>query len=152
MDKINIYTRGNQRKVNPNWFTAKTRMKEIGDALNISEQKMYHVYFEKGSKTKLHVHNGNQILIATDGQGSLETFKKIKLKRGDFAIKREKRTLLKKGDVVYIPAGVLHVHGSTNKEKTFSHIAINILPGKDEEYKTAWYESNFKDTVIVRIH
>ena len=122
-------------------------MKEIGDVLKISEQKMYHVYFEKGSRTKLHAHNGNQILIVTEGAGSLETFKKKGAKNSNFAIKKTEKTLLKKGDIVYIPSRVLHTHGSVNKKKMFSHIAVNILPRKNAEYQTVWYESNFKDKV-----
>ena len=57
------------------------------------------------------------------------------------------RINLKEGDTVYIPAKTLHTHGSVNKKKTFSHIAINILPKKNSEYKTTWYESDFKTTV-----
>ncbi len=121
-------------------------MKEIGDLLKVSEQKMYHVYFENGSKTKLHQHNGNQILIVTGGKGRLETFKKIGIQANNFVIKKIEQTSLKKGDVVYIQAKTLHTHGSTNRN-TFSHIAINILPRKNAEYKTTWYESNFKDVV-----
>ena len=145
VDKINIYTSGNRRKIDPRWFTAKTRMKEIGDALKVSEQKMYHVYFEDGSRTKLHRHNGNQILIVTQGRGSLEFFSRRGSTGGEFAMKRTKRIPLKTGDVAYIPAGVLHVHGSADRKKTFSHIAANILPRRNAEYRTVWYESNFKD-------
>jgi hypothetical protein len=48
---------------------------------------------------------------------------------------------------VYIPAKTLHSHGSADKKKTFSHIAINILPRKNSEYKTVWFESDFKSIV-----
>jgi hypothetical protein len=34
-----------------------------------------------------------------------------------------------------------------NKKKAFAHIAINILPRKNEIYKTTWYESDFKTKV-----
>ncbi len=144
MDKINIYTGGSQRKINPDWFTAKTRMKEIGGALKIAEHGMYHVYFEKGSRTKLHLHNGGQILMVTEGRGSLELFKRQGGRRDSFGIKRTQRISLKIGDTVYIPAGQLHTHGSTSTRKTFAHIATNIPPRKNAEYKTTWYESDFK--------
>lgn len=144
MDKTNIYSRGNQRKINPDWFTGRTRMKEIGDVLQIAGQNMYHVYFEGGSRTKLHQHNGSQILIVTDGEGSLESFKRTGRSREGFGIKRVRRTPLKRGDVVYVRARTLHTHGSTNPERTFSHIAINIISGRSAEYKTAWYESDFE--------
>jgi len=144
MDKVNLYAGGVPRKVNPGWFTARTRMKEIGGILKVAEQKMYHVCFEKGSRTKLHRHDGNQILIVTEGEGSLELFKKHGGGKGDFGIKKTQRIPLKRGDVVYIPARMLHTHGSTNARKTFSHVAVNILPRKNAEYKTVWYESDFK--------
>ena len=34
-----------------------------------------------------------------------------------------------------------------DNKKEFSHIAINILPRKNAEYKTVWYESDFKTKV-----
>jgi len=48
---------------------------------------------------------------------------------------------------VYIPTKTFHTHGSIDKKKIFSHIAINILPRKNEIYKTTWYESDFKTKV-----
>lgn len=153
MNKVNIYTKGGQREINPDWFTGKTHMKDISKVLEISEQNMYHVHFKHGSKTKLHQHNGNQILIATQGQGSLEIFKKQNAKNGTsvksfpITIKKTQKIPLKEGDVVYIPAKTLHTHGSYNENKKFSHIAINILPQKNSEYKTVWYESDFKNTI-----
>ncbi len=147
MNKVNLHTGGSVRKINSDWFTAKTHMKEIGDMLKIKEQKVYHVYFKNGSRTKLHRHNGSQILIAMHGNGSLETFKMLESKRRNFKIKRMQKTQLKCGDIVYIPAKTLHTHGSTSTRNVFSHIAINILPGKGSQYKTTWYESDFKDLV-----
>jgi hypothetical protein len=46
--------------------------------------------------------------------------------------------------VAYIPKGTLHTHGSADKKNVFSHIAINIIPAKNREYRTTWYESDFK--------
>ena len=147
MEKTNIIGKGDQRKVNPNWFTGKTWMKVLSEKIKSEDQDIYHVHFEKGSRTKLHSHNGNQVLIATKGIGSLEIFRRFGTKKTDFKIKRTKKITLKEGDVVHIPAKVLHTHGSTDKRKEFAHIAINILPKKNAEYKTAWYESDFKSKV-----
>ena len=69
------------------------------------------------------------------------------LKKTNFKIKRTEKINLKEGDTVYIPAKTLHTHGSINKNRTFSHIAINILPTKNSEYKTTWYESDFRTKV-----
>ena len=147
MKKSNIYTPGDQRKVNPNWFTGRVHMKDISSKIKSKEQGIYHVYFHNGAKTKLHWHNGNQVLIATKGSGNLEIFRRYGTSKNSFKIKRTERISLKEGDTVYIPAKTLHTHGSTNKKKTFSHIAINILPPRSSEYKTIWYESDFKSNV-----
>ena len=145
MKKSNIFGSTDKRDVNPNWFTNKTWMKVLSDKIK-SEQDIYHVHFENGSKTKLHWHNGNQILIGTKGKGSLETFQRYGSSKTSFTIKRKERISLGEGDIVHIPAKTLHAHGSIGK-KTFSHIAINILPKKNSIYKTTWYESDFKTKV-----
>jgi quercetin dioxygenase-like cupin family protein len=147
MKKSNIYSIGNRRKINPDWFTNKVHMKDISTTIKSKDQNIYHVYFDNGAKTKIHYHNGNQVLIATKGKGSLEIFKKTGNKKANFKIKRTEKISLNEGDVVHISANVLHTHGSVDKKNTFSHIAINILPKKNAEYKTTWYESDFKSVV-----
>ncbi len=142
--KANLFSKSKIRKINPNWFTDKVHMIEISDVINSKEQHIYHVYFENGAKTKLHAHNGNQILIVTKGRGALETFSKKEHKKNGFGIKRTQKVSLNLGDVVYIKKGTLHTHGSADKKNIFSHIAINIISTKNKEYKTTWYESDFK--------
>lgn len=147
MKKTNIYGSGDQRKVNPEWFTNKTWMKVLSNKIKSQDQDIYHVHFEKGSRTKIHWHNGNQVLMGVKGKGSLEIFKRYGSSKSNFTIKRTERITLNEGDIVHIPAKTLHTHGSINKKKEFSHIAINILPRKNAEYKTVWYESDFKSKV-----
>jgi len=147
MNKSNINGSTDKRNVNPEWFTGKTWMKVLSEKIKSKDQDIYHVHFEKGSKTKLHFHNGNQVLIAVKGKGSLEIFKKFGSKKLEFKIKRTKRISLNEGDIVHIPAKTLHTHGSIDKKKKFSHIAINILPKKNATYKTTWYESDFRNKV-----
>tara|TARA_B110000196_G_scaffold138332_1_gene119969 strand:+ start:103 stop:558 length:456 start_codon:yes stop_codon:yes gene_type:complete len=147
MNKTNIKGSTDVRKINPDWFTNKTWMKVLSEKIKSKDQDIYHVHFENGSKTKLHFHNGNQVLIAIKGKGSLEIFKKYGSKKTEFKIKKIDRISLNEGDIVHIPAKTLHTHGSTDKKKEFSHIAINILPKKNAIYKTTWYESNFKNKV-----
>ena len=147
MKKTNIFGKGDQRKVNPNWFTGKTWMKVLSKKIKSKDQDIYHVHFEKGSRTKLHQHDGNQVLIAIKGNGSLEIFKKYDSAKTNFKIKRTERISLNEGDIVHIPARVLHTHGSVDKKKSFAHIAINILPKKNAPYKTTWYESDLKSKV-----
>ena len=147
MEKSNIFGTSDKRKVNPNWFTNKTWMKVLSEKIKSKDQDIYHVHFEKGSKTKLHWHNGNQVLIATKGKGSLEIFKRYGTSKKEFTIKKIQTISLKEGDIVHIPAKTLHTHGSVDKKKEFAHIAINILPRKNAQYKTVWYESDFKNKV-----
>ncbi len=151
MKKSNIYGSRDKRTVNHNWFTGKTWMKVLSNKIKSKEQDIYHVHFEKGSRTKLHSHNGSQILIATKGNGSIEMFRKYGTKNKNFKIKKTKTIKLSEGDIVYIPARNLHTHGSINKKKTFSHIAINILPSKKSKYITDWYESDFKSRATDKI-
>ena len=147
MNKSNIKGSADKRKVNPEWFTNKTWMKVLSEKIKSKDQDIYHVHFENGSKTKLHFHDGNQVLMAIKGKGSLEIFKKYGSKKTEFKIKRIERISLNEGDIVHIPAKTLHTHGSINKKKEFSHIAINVLPKKNSIYKTTWYESDFKNKV-----
>ena len=148
MKKTNIYTAGSRRKINPNWFTGPVHMKDISSTIQSKEQNIYHVYFKNGARTKIHIHNGNQILIATQGKGSLGLFKRL----GKSSIKKTGTTLLNPGDIVYIPKNTLHTHGSIDKKKTFSHIAINILPSKNAQYQTTWYDSDFKKVLVGIVH
>ena len=147
MKKSNIHGTNDKRNINPNWFTSKTWMKVLSDKIKSKEQDIYHVHFEKGSRTKLHQHNGNQVLIGVKGKGSLEIFKKYGTNKTNFKIKKMEKINLNEGDIVHIPAKTLHTHGSIDKKKEFSHIAINILQKKNLTYKTEWYESDFKTKV-----
>ncbi|MDC0927679.1 cupin domain-containing protein [Nitrosopumilus sp.] len=147
MRKSNINGLTDKRNVNPEWFTGKTWMKVLSEKIESKDQDIYHVHFEKGSKTKLHFHNGNQVLMAVKGKGSLEIFKKYGSKKSEFKIKKTERISLNEGDIVHIPAKTFHTHGSIDKKKEFSHIAINVLPKKNVVYKTTWYESNFRNKV-----
>jgi quercetin dioxygenase-like cupin family protein len=147
MQKSNIKGSTDKREVNPDWFTNKTWMKVLSQKIKSKDQDIYHVHFENGSKTKLHFHNGNQVLIGIKGKGRLEIFKRYGSNKAEFKIKSVERINLNEGDIVHIPAKTLHTHGSIDKKKEFSHIAINILPKKNSTYKTTWYESDFKNKV-----
>ena len=147
MKKTNIFGTSDKRQVSPDWFTGKTWMKVLSGKIKSEDQDIYHVHFENGSRTKIHEHNGNQILITIKGNGSLEIFRRYGKTREEFKIKKTERITLNEGDIVHIPAKTLHTHGSVDKKKKFSHIAINILPRKKAEYKTVWYESDFKEKV-----
>ena len=151
MKKSNIFGTANKRDVNPDWFTGKVWMKVLSDKTKSKRQDMYHVHFENGARTKLHMHNGPQILIVIDGNGSLDTYRGYGAKKSEFKIKKTESIRLNKGDVVDILPNVLHTHGSLSKTKDFSHIAINVFSPRSSEYKTDWFESDFKTQVTGKI-
>ena len=111
--------------------------------VNLSiEEKIYHVTFKNGARTKIHYHQAGQTLIPTAGKGVLVIYS-TRQTGSSVKIKKTESINLAKGDAVYIPAHKLHWHGSLGKNN-FSHIAINAkLPGY-KEAKTIWYDSDFK--------
>ena len=111
----------------------------------------YHVIFKKSARTKLHFHTGAQMLIVTKGKGSLVYYKKMSGGISKFKISKTKTVNFTSGDVVYIPAKILHTHGSVRKNSVFSHIAINFYPKKNQKPKTEWYESDLRSNVTSKI-
>tara|TARA_B110000014_G_C20117318_1_gene590523 strand:+ start:1080 stop:1541 length:462 start_codon:yes stop_codon:yes gene_type:complete len=149
MKKDNIYSKTGvpSKKAKKIYFTGPILAKDISVVIKSTNEKIYHVTFNNGSRTKLHSHDGGQTLIVTKGKGSLIIYKKLVKAKNNFRIKVTKIIKLKTGDCVHIPAMKLHTHGSTDKNTSFSHIAINSFPEKNREPKTIWYESDFKSKV-----
>lgn len=81
------------------------------------------VTFEPGCRNNWHSHTGGQILIAVAGKGYYQA-------KGEPA----RRLLL--GDVVEIPADVIHWHGAA-PDSWFSHLAIETNP---QTNKNTWLE------------
>jgi len=150
MKKENIFTGGKQKNVKQNYFTGPARIKEFSKSIQSLEQNVYHVTFRDGAITKLHFHEGGQILIVTKGRGKLTIYKKIGSGKTKFKIKKNKEVTLQVGDISYVPPKILHTHGS-DKKGIFSHIAINAYPAKNREPKTIWFESDFKTEVTKTI-
>lgn len=141
MTKSSILGSDDQREINPQWFTGKAWMKMLSSKIGIDKQDMYHVHFESGARTKIHRHNGSQILIVTEGNGSLDVYEAGDDLTVGSPIAVQESTRLSSGDVVFIREGMLHSHGSTDPSTTFSHIAINNLPCGVGEYTTEWYDT-----------
>lgn len=74
-----------------------------------SDLSIDYVHFPKGVHNKFHKHANDQVLIVTEGTGFVET--------------KNKRVTLKKGDVVWTPAGEVHRHGASRGSK-FTHISV----------------------------
>ncbi|ACF07972.1 (R)-mandelonitrile lyase [Sinorhizobium meliloti] len=80
-----------------------------------------HVTFAPGARTAWHTHPAGQMLIVTSGKGWVQQ---------EGGEKRE----INSGDVVWIPVGVNHWHGATNKTG-MGHIAISYMKeGKNVEW------------------
>jgi quercetin dioxygenase-like cupin family protein len=146
LKKISILTKP-KTKANPDYFTGPVLIQELTNQVNSKEQKIFHVTFKNGARTKVHNHNGGQILMVTKGRGSLQMYSKLGKNKAKFSIKKTENINIMPGDIVYIPAKKLHTHGSIDKKQVFSHISINTNPSKKITAKTTWYESDFKTKV-----
>src|SRR5688572_33188683 len=113
-------------------------IREIIDANTSQEQEVYYVTFRKGCRTRPHIHATDQTLVALRGRGIVVLVDKIEINDdGKSAIIKpppERSTPsrsiieLAEGDVVCVPAGILHWHGAlesdSNESDHFSHLAI----------------------------
>jgi len=139
------------KKVKKDYFTGPVTLREISGITKPNEHDMYHVIFKKSARTKLHYHTGGQLLIVTKGNGSLVFYNKKNRGVSKFKISKTKAINLNVGDTVYIPAKILHTHGSVKRNQVFSHIALNFYPVNGIKSQTIWYESDFRSNVISKI-
>ena len=138
------------KKVKKDYFTGPVTLRDISGVTKPTEHDIYHVTFKKSARTKLHFHTGGQMLIVTRGKGSLVYYKKMSDGRSKFKISKTRTINLISGDVVYIPAKILHTHGSVRKNSVFSHLAVNFHL-KNKKSKTVWYESDLRSNVVSKI-
>ncbi|MDE1844059.1 MAG: cupin [Thaumarchaeota archaeon] len=124
------------------YFMGDAWLSDISVKLKIKGEKAYLANFNNGAKTKVHYHQGGQILVVTRGKGMLVVYKKANINKGTVKIKKLSQTSLGEGDVAFIPKNTLHWHGAL-KGKNFAHIALNIFTEKAKEAETIWYESDF---------
>ena len=130
MQKSNIKGSTDKREVNPDWFTNKTWMKVLSEKIKSKDQDIYHVHFENGSKTKLHFHNGNQVLIGIKGKGRLEIFKRYGSNKAEFKIYCVERINLNVGDIVHIPSKTLHTVLRSVENASLVNIITTLALGK----------------------
>lgn len=134
------------------YFVGNVMLHDISRIIKTHEQKIYLVTFQKGSKTRLHYHESGQTLTVTEGHGTLTLYRKIKgSEKKGLKIRKITKLPLERGDIAYIPKRTLHWHGSSDKKKKFSHIAINSYTLKGNEAKTIWFDSDF-ETFAKRIN
>jgi quercetin dioxygenase-like cupin family protein len=114
-------------------FTGEFVMRKLAEESN-SEDEIYYVVFKKGCKTRPHVHMSEQTLFVTDGIGTVAFVEKMDLDNsGSNAGLTRKEYGLKKGDIVRIPAGLVHWHGAS-EDNDFSHVAVR----KKTPIETIW--------------
>jgi quercetin dioxygenase-like cupin family protein len=94
----------------PDRFTGSVRVQSLFDAKDATRSTGGQVTFQPGARSAWHTHPFGQVLIVTDGAGWVQQW------GGPVQVMR-------KGDVVWIPAGVKHWHGAT-PTTTVTHIAI----------------------------
>ena len=63
LKKTSIHAKTKEIRVNPDYFTGKAHLQELTSLIKSQEQKIFHVTFKNGARTKLHTHTGGQILI-----------------------------------------------------------------------------------------
>jgi quercetin dioxygenase-like cupin family protein len=124
------------------YFVGNAWLNDISTKLKIKGEKVYLANFNNGARTKIHYHQGGQILVVTRGRGMLVIYKKTDIKKDTVKITKLTQTPLGEGDVAFIPQNILHWHGAI-KGKNFAHIALNIFTEKAKEAQTIWYESDF---------
>ena len=117
----------------PERFTGSVRVQSLFDANKPARSTGGLVTFQPGARSAWHTHPLGQTLIVTDGVGWIQQ------SGGPVQV-------IRKGDVVWIPAGVKHWHGAT-PTTTMTHIALQEeLDGRlvdwlehvtDEQYRLA---------------
>src|SRR5205809_906624 len=103
------------------YFTGSVQVQQLFPAYDPSRTSGGKVTFEAGARSAWHTHPFGQILIVTDGTGWIQ----------QWGAPIEE---IRKGDVIWIPAGVKHWHGAT-PSSAMTHIAIQEeLNGKAVEW------------------
>ena len=117
-----------------NYFTGRVEIKKMVSDVQSKEVEMFLVSFFKGARTKLHFHESDQILLATEGSGQVAVQTRVKQTGTDsFNVDLSPVRQLRPGDFVLIPAGQWHLHGAI-QGSDFAHFQVK-KPGR-----TTWLE------------
>ena len=130
------------------YFVGDVVLHDISKTIGVADQKVYYAGFKKGARTKVHYHEGSQILLVTKGTGRLVLFKNTSLKGECLKLVKGESSVLKEGDVVHIPKNTLHWHGALGG-KDFAHVAFNGFSSKGKEANTMWYDSTNSEALRI---
>jgi quercetin dioxygenase-like cupin family protein len=111
MKKINTFKLGPDGslvKSKKRYFVGDAWLSDISVKLNIKGEKAYLANFNNGARTKVHYHQGGQILVITKGTGMLVIYKKANIKNDTIKIAKLSQSSLTTGDIVFIPKNTLH--------------------------------------------
>jgi quercetin dioxygenase-like cupin family protein len=117
------------------YFEGKVEIRKmVTDALT-KDIETFLVTFLDGARTKLHYHETDQVLIATEGSGIVVLQTEVRMSDDTTAtIKMDEVHHLAEGDFVCVPALKWHWHGAAKGSSKFSHLQVK-RPGK-----TIWVE------------
>ena len=133
----NILSMTNLKKININdnleidetgHKLGKIYLNRLSENLSTSELKSYFIKFEKGAKSKIHIHDSDQILIGMEGIGQVVIFSKI-----DDTFEMKESLELVKGEAVLIPSGTPHRHGATENQTSSQ---LSFMKNSD----TTWFD------------
>ena len=116
------------------YFEGKVEIKKLITDTLTKDFETFLVVFEDSARTKLHYHEVEQVLIATEGKGIVVLQTKVEMLDDNTGkISMDETHYLNPGDFVCVPAFKWHWHGALKGEK-FAHYQIK-KPGK-----TIWVE------------
>src|SRR3989339_1245596 len=101
-------------------FTGRIMRQSPLKDIKSSDLSVDYINFAKGVKNKLHMHSSDQVLIVTKGRGIIAT--------------EEKEFKIRKGDIIWVPAGEKHWHGAVPGFK-LTHISITKTHSKLTQLK-----------------
>lgn len=117
----------------PDRFTGPVRVRSLFDPKDATRTSGGEVTFQPGARSAWHTHPLGQVLIVTEGEGWVQEW--------GGAIR-----VMRKGDVVWIPAGVKHWHGAT-PTTAVTHIAIQEqLNGSAVEWLEKVTDEQYRQT------
>lgn len=113
------------------YFEGKVEIKKMITETLTKDFEIFLVTFIDGARTKLHYHETDQVLVATEGSGIVVLQTGVKMDSNTTAtVNMDEVHSLEEGDYVCVPAGKWHWHGAI-KGSNFSHYQIK-KPGKTE--------------------
>jgi len=116
------------------YFEGKVEVRKVINDSITKDLETFLVTFENGARTKLHYHEVDQVLMATEGKGIIALETKIEMTNDNSAkIRMDEVQDLSPGDFVCVPAFKWHWHGA-RKGENFAHYQIK------KSGKTVWVE------------